>query len=374
MPFNPGQQYVGGQLLAQGLQQFGAGIGSGIQARQEKLDALKKRNAAAKGLRTAFQNLGLLEKEELEDMSFEALTAFGSQASNMIGMPMQQAQTKGQELANVRSERANSQSESADVVAAQLGASAGDPETQQKIINDSAGTVGADNYFSMLDFVNNSGLKTDIMKAQLDQTLAATQKYAFDLEQSMAQSTMELPKENRDDALKLGAELRASKPVKDFLSGKGALESLKNNLRQGASDAGRTPADDMALVFQFMKTLDPGSTVREGEFKLAETAGSAVTQFKNSWDKIFTGTRLQPEQVEAVVTAAENAIDGLASAANQTREMIAGQGTAVGLDPKFFAGGEFSAFPSFSTVEEAEAAGLPPGTKIKVGGRSAIVE
>lgn len=372
MPFNPGQQFVGGQLLAQGLQQFGAGIGSGIQARQEKLDALKKQNAAAKGLRTAFQNLGLLEKEELEAMPFEALTAFGSQASNMIGGPMRRAQTKGQELANERSERVNDQSEFADVVAAQIGANAGDPEAQQKIINDSAGSVGADNYFSMLDFVNNSGLKTDIMKAQLDQTVAATQKYDFELAQSLAEATMELPKENRDDALKLGTELRASKPVKDFLSGKGALESLKNNLAQGAE--GRTPADDMALVFQFMKTLDPGSTVREGEFKLAETAGSAVTQFKNSWDKIFTGTRLQPEQVEAVVTAAENAIEGLASAANQSRDMIAGQGTAVGIDPKFFAGGEFSAFPTFSTVEDAEAAGLPVGTKIKIGGRTAIIE
>jgi hypothetical protein len=48
---------------------------------------------------------------------------------------------------------------------------------------------------------------------------------------------------------------------------------------------------DIAIVFSFMKMLDPNSVVREGEFKTAETATPRAVQFARAWNKFFNGGR-----------------------------------------------------------------------------------
>jgi len=51
-------------------------------------------------------------------------------------------------------------------------------------------------------------------------------------------------------------------------------------------------AGDLATIFAFMKMLDPGSTVREGEFANAETSTSAHQLMWNKYNKLLTGARL----------------------------------------------------------------------------------
>jgi hypothetical protein len=58
-----------------------------------------------------------------------------------------------------------------------------------------------------------------------------------------------------------------------------------------------TPAGQISLVFQYMKMLDPGSTVREGEFATAENARGVPEGVMNTYNKIMAGKRLTPEQV-----------------------------------------------------------------------------
>jgi hypothetical protein len=55
-------------------------------------------------------------------------------------------------------------------------------------------------------------------------------------------------------------------------------------------------ATDMSLVFSFMKTLDPGSTVREGEYKSAADATSAWGRVEQFMNKAGTGQNLNTEQ------------------------------------------------------------------------------
>jgi hypothetical protein len=68
-----------------------------------------------------------------------------------------------------------------------------------------------------------------------------------------------------------------------------------------------SPAGDLAMIFNYMKVLDPGSTVREGEFATAQNAmaaigkmeeeGSVVPNFvKRGVQQLMEGTRLLPEQ------------------------------------------------------------------------------
>lgn len=55
-------------------------------------------------------------------------------------------------------------------------------------------------------------------------------------------------------------------------------------------------AGDISLIFAYMKMLDPGSVVREGEFATAQNSGGIPTRVINQYNKAKDGTRLTPEQ------------------------------------------------------------------------------
>ena len=52
---------------------------------------------------------------------------------------------------------------------------------------------------------------------------------------------------------------------------------------------------DMALIFNFMKMLDPGSTVRESEFRSAENSGAIPERVWNMYNKLLRGEKLGPK-------------------------------------------------------------------------------
>ncbi len=80
-------------------------------------------------------------------------------------------------------------------------------------------------------------------------------------------------------------------------------------------------AGDLALIFNFMKMLDPGSVVRESEFATAENASSIPERFRASFDKLLAGTRLDDAARKRFVDEAE----GMMAAAQFRRsENLAG--------------------------------------------------
>lgn len=57
-----------------------------------------------------------------------------------------------------------------------------------------------------------------------------------------------------------------------------------------------TGPGDIALIFNYMKMLDPGSTVREGEFATAQNSGGIPVALQNIYNQSVRGERLTPEQ------------------------------------------------------------------------------
>ncbi|MHC1627421.1 MAG: hypothetical protein ACXQTI_01130, partial [Candidatus Nezhaarchaeales archaeon] len=55
-------------------------------------------------------------------------------------------------------------------------------------------------------------------------------------------------------------------------------------------------AGDLALIFNYMKMLDPGSTVREGEFATAQNAAGVPQRAVNLYNNLLSGERLNPDQ------------------------------------------------------------------------------
>lgn len=55
-------------------------------------------------------------------------------------------------------------------------------------------------------------------------------------------------------------------------------------------------AGDLALIFNYMKVLDPGSTVREGEFATAQNAAGVSQRIMAQYNKVINGERLAEGQ------------------------------------------------------------------------------
>jgi hypothetical protein len=62
------------------------------------------------------------------------------------------------------------------------------------------------------------------------------------------------------------------------------------------SAARPSAAGDLALIFNYMKMLDPGSVVREGEFATAQSAAGVPDRVWNLYNRILSGERLNPQQ------------------------------------------------------------------------------
>jgi hypothetical protein len=71
-----------------------------------------------------------------------------------------------------------------------------------------------------------------------------------------------------------------------------------------ASAEDPSPAGDLALIFNYMKVLDPGSVVREGEFATAQNAGGVDERARALYNRVLEGTRLTVGQREDFVDRA----------------------------------------------------------------------
>lgn len=81
-----------------------------------------------------------------------------------------------------------------------------------------------------------------------------------------------------------------TKQNQDFVATRAAFQTVGRLANQDSA------AGDLGLIFAFMKSLDPASTVREGEFANAQNAAGIPTRIWNLYNKIVSGERLAPQQ------------------------------------------------------------------------------
>ena len=96
-------------------------------------------------------------------------------------------------------------------------------------------------------------------------------------------------------------------------------------------ELGTTPAADIALIMKYMKALDPGSVVREGEFKTLGNAGSLPTQVQNWYNSYATGNKLTPEVRKEIKSSAEAIVRGSINAVQPTIQDIISQAKIRGV-------------------------------------------
>ena len=89
---------------------------------------------------------------------------------------------------------------------------------------------------------------------------------------------------------KLRKEFSGLTTAKDFLKVNDAWDRIQ------VSAANPSSAGDLALIFNFMKLLDPESVVREGEFATAQNTGSVDERIWGLYNRILNGKRLTDTQ------------------------------------------------------------------------------
>jgi len=88
---------------------------------------------------------------------------------------------------------------------------------------------------------------------------------------------------------------------KDFRLANSGYEKVK----QAAMATEPTGVDDLALIFAYMKTIDPTSVVRDGEFANAENSGGVGNRVRNLYNSVLFGNRLTGEQRENFLKSAK---------------------------------------------------------------------
>lgn len=124
-----------------------------------------------------------------------------------------------------------------------------------------------------------------------------------------------------------------------------------------------TAVGDLSLIFGYMKMLDPGSVVREGEFATAQNAAGVPERIMNIYNKVATGQRLTPSQRDSFKGQAK----GLYTSALEGEKTV-----RTGLE-RISKGYGLNTENIFYSATEQAPAGAPPAptaNTVKVGGQT----
>jgi len=154
----------------------------------------------------------------------------------------------------------------------------------------------------------------------------------------------------REEAGKLRKDYEGSQATKDFQKQSGAYDRVVTSADKASA------AGDLALIFNFMKVLDPGSVVRESEFATAAQARAALTRAEKdgtripavvaqAMQRLETGQLLLPEQRNDFLIRAGMLYQGAANQHAPYRQYYIDQINAVapgyGLPPVGYTGDIF---------------------------------
>jgi len=171
-------------------------------------------------------------------------------------------------------------------------------------------------------------------------------------------TSMEAPTKSREGESTLRKEFTGQAAVKDFAKQSSAFG------RVVASAQDPSAAGDLALIFNYMKVLDPGSTVREGEFATAQNAAGIPGRVQSLYNSIISGERLNPEQRNDFVDRSRRLYDQSAGEYQGLRNKYVGIAQEYGYDvertvPDFYAQNAKLVRPQISYDE------LPAETKAR---------
>lgn len=110
------------------------------------------------------------------------------------------------------------------------------------------------------------------------------------------------------------------------------VAQMYQTLQSAASQ--NSPQADMSMIFAYMKMLDPGSTVREGEYANAQNTTGAVGKIANLYNKAIKGNFLTPGQRQGFIKQAGAIAKGQRELLQRTNKRYGSIAQRHGVDPQ----------------------------------------
>ena len=149
-------------------------------------------------------------------------------------------------------------------------------------------------------------LRKEVTKRQKELGVEAAKLKALPgILESQAKAIAEVPEKRRAEAQKLFMDYDNGQEIKDLRKVQAAFEKINKSITPTS-----TPPQDMSTIFSFMKILDPGSTVREGEYATAQNARGIPATISNFYNQVVAGNKLTPEQRLQFLEAARGNLEG----------------------------------------------------------------
>jgi hypothetical protein len=162
-------------------------------------------------------------------------------------------------------------------------------------------------------------------------------------------------KNNNGDESKLRQEFIGQS--KDYQNIYGSYSRIKESVKNPS------PAGDIALVYNYMKMLDPGSVVREGEFATAANAGGIPDKIRVLYNKAISGEKLT-ENIRADFLERSEMLYGSAKKGHEKlKEQYKGIAKRSGVNPD-----------NVTVDYEAESANPTAGAKYKLPSGTVVDE
>ena len=130
-------------------------------------------------------------------------------------------------------------------------------------------------------------------------------------------------------------------------------------------------AGDVSLVFNYFKTIDPQSTVREGEYDTIINATSVPDRIKNYAQRLKTGQKLSEGQRQDLLNTARQNVMSLVPQVQTTVDNYRGFVGTLGKDPEKIIRNPFEGIlpPTGGGANRPPAAAQPPSPAAPSGGR-----
>jgi len=157
---------------------------------------------------------------------------------------------------------------------------------------------------------------------------------------------------SRKELVTARKEFAALPEVKNFNTIRGQVRQIRELAKKPNAQ------NDIAMIFSYMKVLDPTSVVREGEFATAQNATGVPDQIRNMYNKAQNGERLNPEQRKRMTQSAGTIYASQREIYNETAGRYQNYAKQAGLDPRQVAP---RAIPTPRDVRSA----LPTGWKVR---------
>lgn len=123
----------------------------------------------------------------------------------------------------------------------------------------------------------------------------------------------------------------AAKLADDFEKAAGSFTQVRDAFSKIKSAMNGTGIGDTALIFAYMKMLDPTSVVREGEFATVQNAGGVPQKFLQAYNGALNGEKLAPSVRTEILNTSTGLYDQALKIQDQTVEQYNTRAVAYGI-------------------------------------------